>query len=438
MGKDGMRQRSALSQRQRTGLGARQRQSLAVLALSLSELEAYSREALESNPFLRGRRRGGQEGSSGEAEARIPAEPGFRDDLERQLRLATRETELLAIGDFLIGSLDSKGYLRVPAAEIAGLTHAPEALVLKAIELLQSLEPAGICARHLGESLRLQLDRQAEPNRLALRILDECLDELTARDFGRITRVLGASEAEVGEALRALRALRPYPLWGLATEWTAYALPELTVRTRGRELSVEASTRGPGLLLDDGYLEVYRRASERERASMLPFLDEARLIVTSVERRRLTLVGVAEEVVAYQSEFFLSGEPPRALTQAEVARALSLSVSTVSRAVRGKFLKFRGATYAMKSFFSPALKSGLSRDQVKAVIKDIIEGGREVSDAQIARYLLMNGQPISRRTVTKYRNEMRIPRAGRRPSLAASGAQVPYLIRSQALTSLAT
>ena len=149
---------------------------------------------------------------------------------------------------------------------------------------------------------------------------------------------------------------------------------------------------------------------------MRAFYDEARQLLSAVSQRQKTLLRVMEYLVEIQREFFLHGQPRSGLTEADVA-ALSVSVSTVSRAVREKYYRYEGETVALATLFSTRLTSGISSDEIKFLISSLIameSRERPLTDTAIARYCTVNGHPVARRTITKYRMELGIAPADRR------------------------
>lgn len=400
-----------------------QHHSLKILSMSSSELDTLLADTYENNPLLskveRTAREDGDWADPLEIVAAGPADG--TEDLLLQLHTLGWPARDEQVGEYLIGSLNSRGYLEEgwqDATEVFSLT---EEKLDRLVGLLQErMEPAGIFARDLTECLLLQLDRLPGDHALSRTILEDHLETLAAGDLSRLAMALEVPESAVEEAVGLLRSLNPIPRNGEPDRVPVrYRIPEVEVIREGEELTVQLLTNGPTYQMNPYYMEARKSGglSAGERRQMRAFYDEARQLLSAVSQRQKTLLRVMEYLVEIQREFFLHGQPRSGLTEADVAAALSVSVSTVSRAVREKYYRYEGETVALATLFSTRLTSGISSDEIKFLISSLIameSRERPLTDTAIARYCTVNGHPVARRTITKYRMELGIAPADRR------------------------
>ncbi|PLT48194.1 RNA polymerase sigma-54 factor RpoN [Paenibacillus pasadenensis] len=425
-------------QRQKLALTQQMRQSLALLALPAAELDRAVRELAADNPLLEirepaaSRRLGGR----GHASAADPLEraaaapPTLEAELLAQLRLSGAPAPLRRAAAWLAGNLDESGWLALPLAEAAERLRLSAAEAEAALRLLQSLQPAGIGARDLRECLLLQLDREPEPAPGARELAARWLPQLAARRWEEIAAGTGLSRAQLEEARRALLRLDPRPgqrLAAGAAGRTQAVVPDALVRQGADgELLVElAAAWEPRLSLADigsGPLAAVARGHEAY-AYVESCRRAARALIGGLEQRRETLARVVRAVFEEQAAFLERGWPAlRPLTLADVALRLGLHESTVSRAVSGKQVRTPLGTYPLKAFFSAALGRGGAAEEVSAAaakqrLAELVAAEcreRPLSDQQLAERLAELGIPLSRRTVAKYRAELRIPSSSSR------------------------
>lgn len=374
------------------------------------------------------------------ASARIPDEPPTDARLRAlaQLQLVVsdaREAELVAA---IIDAVDDSGYLgesldaireRVPltpAATAAEIEHA--------LALVQSVEPTGFAARDLGECLSLQL--QALPaatpgRRLALEIVNEHLDLLATATEGQLAERLDHRIETVHEALALIRALDPKP--GASGSGVAQAVvPEIIVSGRPGAWRVELNPETlPRVRVNRGYERAVSGAgASSQYRALRDQLNEARWLVRGLEMRQETLIKTARVVFERQRGFLQRGEEAMApLNLMDVANAIGVHESTVSRVVANKYALTPWGVYPLKAFF-PVQIAGrdaeTSGTAVRAMIRKIIDAenrARPLSDGDIAALLARRGVKVARRTVAKYREGMHIPAAPERmlPAQRAAG-----------------
>ena len=340
------------------------------------------------------------------------------DQLERK-RLPK---PMLALCKYMAELVDEDGYLA--QEDLDGLTELkiPADMVERALDTLQSLEPAGVGARDLSECLVLQLSRQKQPVPYAMDIAARFLTELGRGHYGPIAKALGADTAEIQAAEKAIAALAPHP--GRAfepAEPTVYVRPDVFVVELDGELRVVLNEYYlPKISVNPYYENMARNGDDAEaRTYLREKLRQTKWLLESMERRGSTLRRCAEAILETQRAFFegkTTELAPMKLTT--LAEALSLHPSTVSRAVRDKYLQCRQWTYPLRYFFNRAVgQRDMSRQAVKQRLllrlKDE-DPAHPLSDQALCALLTGEGISVARRTVAKYRMELGIGTASAR------------------------
>lgn len=356
-----------------------------------------------------------------------PADKSLRDhllDQSKWLTSSSRDRTLMAV---IIDGLDDDGFLRMDLEELkalSGLDPVPDDDEMAiALKLIQSLEPAGVGARDLRECLLLQLREDEDPekaavHRLAQQIVTEHLDRLAMRDVSGIARSLGVAEQVVSQAAECVRRLQPRPGWRFGASSTRFVTPDVVVRKiRGNWTVTLNPSVVPKVRLNRMYADLFQSHRDARHSDLAAQLQEARWTVRNVEQRFATILRVAQTIVQRQRHFLDYGElAMKPLGLREIADELGLHESTVSRVTNNKYMATPLGVFELKYFFSRALAttSGgtCSATAIRGAIKDMIneENPKEpLSDAHIARLLARQGLQVARRTVTKYRQMMRVP-----------------------------
>ncbi|WP_223879035.1 RNA polymerase factor sigma-54 [Chitinimonas arctica] len=369
---------------------------------------------------------GKRSGYDGELDLLDLAEADVRlhEYLHRQLntRQLSERDHLLA--SLVVEALDDDGYLRMAMDEIgemAELTPPPDECELgMALKLVQSFEPAGVGARDVRECLLLQLENlppQADAVLISA-IVGEHLNQLAQRDIKGIAKALGRTPAEIEQACEHIRHLEARPGWQHDSRTVAYITPDVIVRKqRGLWTATLNPAVVPRVRLNQVYAELFQSHRESHHGDMASHLQEARWTVRNVEQRFATILRVSEAIVERQKNFFEYGPlAMKPLGLKEIAEVVGLHESTVSRVTNNKYMATPAGVFELKYFFSRALATtrggACSATAIRSTIKDMIAaetGNAPVSDAEIARLLGRQGLQVARRTVTKYRQMMRIP-----------------------------
>lgn len=374
----------------------------------------------------------GPDGAGWERELPEP-DPGVEARLRRQIGcLRNLDEEVRRAALYWTGCLDERGFAAVPDSEVADGAAVDVPTARAARRLLQSLEPAGIAARDVRECFLEQLDRNGDGNSLLAAVVREGWELLLAGRLRRLASKLGVEESEIRRTLTELRKLTPSPGFSPA------AVPHPV----WPELSVQEGPASAGTLwvvrLEESHLPKLRLVSPpkeiREAAEAEAFLQErgrsAQWLIQAMERRQQTLLRVGREIVGLQGNFFRNGPDGLVpMTLRDIAGPTGLHESTVARVTQGKYVDTPRGIFPLRYFFSGRVhRRGSAAAASRAVqqrIQDLIateSATKPLSDTEIAAELRSEGIRIARRTVAKYRDGMRIPRARlRRLSTRRSG-----------------
>lgn len=355
-------------------------------------------------------------------------------DQLRSLPVAERERALARV---IIDSIDDDGYLRTPLDELlplAALDPMPRLPEMeRALQRVQSLDPAGVAARSVAECLRLQLPAIDCPRlrALARSIVEDHVDLLAARDVPALARKLRCPAPLVEAACGRIRHLDPHPGWRHGAGDIHYVVPDVIARRGRGAWTVQLNPSVvPRVRLNHVYAEMFQRSrGERPEShgELAVHLQEARWTVRNVEQRFSTILEVSRSIVRRQRQFFEFGPMAmKPLGLREIAEELGMHESTVSRVTNNKFIATPQGVFELKKFFSRALVSASGRacsgTAIRGLVQAMLEdeaGDDPLSDAEIARRLSRQGLTVARRTVTKYRQSLRIEPVDRRRRLPA-------------------
>ena len=344
----------------------------------------------------------------------------LRDHLLWQLELARLNTRDVAIGRAVVDAINDDGYLSEPL-DVIGASLKPELdpsvlEVERVLGIVQLFDPPGVGARSVSECLLLQLD-QLEPETRGLAcakaIARHHLELLAERELTALRRELRTSDEELETAVALVRACHPRPGSIVSGSSPEYVVPDVFVRRTPRGWSVEINAATlPRVRLNQSYASLVGRGTSH--ASMRTQLQEARWLLKSLEIRNDTLTKVARSIVERQSEFLDQGEEyMRPMILRDIAEAISMHESTVSRVTSGKYMHTPRGVFELRYFFSSQVEgndgSGTSSTAIRAKIRKLIreeDPAAPLSDSRIAEMLSGEGIPVARRTVAKYRETM--------------------------------
>jgi len=342
------------------------------------------------------------------------------EHLTNEMHLLSLSDEDMAIGEVLIGSLDDRGYLATPLEELSTLTGVPVADIERVLLVVQTFDPPGIGARDLRECLLIQLKAKGQEGSLAWRIVDEQFENLKNNKRADIARALRVTPEQVQDAIDSLSTLSPKPGLEVSEEEVKYVVPDLLVERVGEEYVVLLNDKNvPRLRINAAYESVLRgqrKVDSKEREYIKGKLNSARWLIQTIEQRRRTMIKVMTCIISEQREFFDKGiQFLRPLTLQQVARQIGMHESTVSRVTTNKYVQTPRGVFELKFFFSSGLSTDdgedvsakTARDRIKNLIAE--EDAKDpLSDQKIAEILHVDGLNIARRTVAKYREQLRI------------------------------
>jgi len=447
---------------QQVALTPQLQQSIRLLQLSNTELEQELAKVAEENPLLEfepnpeiesnhsqiqagldspqitwsggGQQSGEDDEDWTEQYERLAHQQTLLEYLQEQIHLLKVEPEEQSLVAYLAGCLDDRGYLPESIESISqeisleiGAT-AGQALLRasRALDQLQQLDPPGVGAKDLSQCLSLQIERilqgtalHQEAWELALAIAKDHLHKVGTRDWLKLKQTFHKTEAEVSKAVACLRSLQHNPGAEFEREVDQWILPDVVVKQSQGQWVVNANQNArPKLSLNSEYARILKESGNDEATGALKQkMLEASWLVKNIIQREETILKVAKEIVARQQKFFAIGAlGMRPLVLREIAEAVGMHESTISRVTTQKYLSCPLGIFEFKYFFSSQLGSeqggSVSSTAIQALIKQIIaeeSNKKPISDSSIASLLASQGYVIARRTVAKYREALRIP-----------------------------
>ena len=362
------------------------------------------------------------------------AEPTLQEHLLAQLSLTGLTPRDKLIAEFVIGHLDEDGYLKSDLEElresaIAAMSDVEIEELQIALRHIHNLEPTGVGARDVAECLELQLKAMPEstPHRdAALTLVAKHLDALAARDFNRLKRVLAVSEDELRDVRALILTLDPKPGRAFGQGDVRYVIPDVVVRKTGGRWTASLNRDAmPRLRINKMYADILQASRENGGKHLAGQLQEARWLIKNVQQRFDTILRVTQAIVDRQKNFFEHGEVAmRPLVLREIAEAVSLHESTISRVTTQKYMLTPRGIFELKYFFGSHVSTdtggACSATAIRALIKQLVaaeDARKPLSDHRISDILAQQGIQVARRTVAKYREAMHIQPANLRKSI---------------------
>jgi RNA polymerase sigma-54 factor len=353
-------------------------------------------------------------------EAFYTKKPGLYDHLLWQLRLSSADDDVRMVAESVIGNIDESGYLRATDDEIASQIGTGSATVSAAVSLVQSFDPPGVGARNLIECLVLQLRAFDLGGTLVERIVMHNMEDLQKRKYQQIAKQYNSPLDDVMAAVKIIEGLEPRPGVNLSSEETSYVVPDVYIMKTDEGYKIVLNEEGlPRIRLNSSYRKLLLAKESLTRDERRFLRDKLRLateLMKSLDQRNRTIYKVSDSILKFQREFFDYGiQYLKPLNLKDVAVDISMHESTISRVTSNKFLSCHHGIFSFRFFFSSAVKSEsgeVSSTSVKEVIKKVIAGEdskKPLSDQMIAETLKSQDINIARRTVAKYREELKIP-----------------------------
>ena len=343
----------------------------------------------------------------------------LQDHLMNQLALSGFDPDEVKIGEMIIGSINDDGYLATPLEELAHATGHPREHLESMLATIQEFDPIGVGARDLKECLLLQLNRLGKGNSPAALIVQDHLDALGAKKFPVIAKALKITPEEVQDIARFIATLEPKPGRLFASESPAYVLPELVIQKTADGYTVVLNRdQVPHLRISKHYRQLMESADTT--AEVKDYIREkvraGAFLIKSIQQRQQTIYRIATEIVRVQKDFFDHGlSHLKPLTMSVIAGVLGIHETTVSRAIANKYAQTPRGTFEMKYFFTPGMTSSNGTQISNKTIKDSLaqmisneDPAKPFSDQEIVEKFREQGLKIARRTIAKYRDELRI------------------------------
>jgi RNA polymerase sigma-54 factor len=369
---------------------------------------------------------GAYEGRSAEAQERrdflfnsLRAPKSLQQHLLDQLTLSDLKDDDMEVAEAIVGNLDEAGLLEVTVPELANLTNTRAEQVERVLREVQALDPVGVAARDLRECLLIQLQRLGKEGGLEARIVAGHLEDLLKRRFPEVARRLGVDVHDVQEAADFLSTLEPRPARQFSSEMDQIIQPDVVVEPDGDDFLVSLNNEHvPMLRISNYYKDLLAEPSHRGqvRDYIRDKIKGGRFFIKCIQQRQQTILNIAREIVHRQEDFLRQGPTAlRPMTMNQVAQAVGVHETTVSRATHGKYMLTPQGVFEMKYFFTPGYQTDtgadISNESVRKAIAEVVEKEdkhRPLSDQAILEVLKDRGIPIARRTVAKYREQLGI------------------------------
>lgn len=344
--------------------------------------------------------------------------------LQEKLLEQVRDSELAEadypVAEMIIGNIDDYGYLKASVDELAGSTGLPPERIERVLKVLQTFDPPGVAARDLRECLLLQLERNGETDTLEYIIVRDHMEALGRRRIPEIARGTGREVDEVQEAIERIGRLEPRPGRAYLPDNDQFVVPEVIVTRSGDDFVVTTNNEHiPHLRISNTYKDLM--AGGQQDAEVRNYIREkiraGKFLIKSLHQRQQTILNIGREIVRRQREFMDKGVAYlKPMTMVQVAEAVGVHETTVSRAVSGKYMDTPQGLFEMKFFFTAGINTAageatMSNTSVKDMIADIFkqeDPRKPLSDQEVVKMLEAKGIHIARRTVAKYRTELNI------------------------------
>ncbi len=350
----------------------------------------------------------------------IVAPVTLQQHLQQQLDLSMVEPKVREAAQAILGNLDDRGFLDLPAKELGIRLGIKTADLNAALKLVQSFEPAGVGASGIPESLLLQLERQGAKESIEYKIVRDHLEDLARKRHPLIAKALGTSVERVADAASRIGRLTPNPGGDFNPTGNPYILPDVII-FRNDDGHLEAKLTGehlPNLRINDFYKDMIGKSGvdAKARQFLRDQIRDGRSLIRSISLRQETILAIAHQLIDRQQEYFRKG--PRylkPLTMNEVADVLGMHATTVSRAVAGKYVHTPQGLMEMRSFFATGYQTQSGEEVSNAGVREAIQQlvaaenpSKPLSDESLMKALDKQGIKVARRTIAKYREQLNI------------------------------
>lgn len=349
----------------------------------------------------------------------ITSETSLQEHLIQQAALSDAGPDVVSALEYVVGSLDDRGFLTMSPEEIADASQLPFHHIEEALKLLKRFDPPGIGSTNLQECLLTQLGQSNNPSPLARSILQSHIDLLLRRRIPEISRKLGAQLAEVQTAIEEIATLDPAPGRKFGEDSNRVVVPDVTVEKDAGEWIVTLNNDYiPRLRLSNTYKQLIAKGtlSQKEREYIHEKIRSGKFLISSIEQRQQTLERITREILHFQQGFFEHGiSKLKPLTMSQVAEQVGVHETTISRAISNKYIDSPHGVFDLKFFFTTGYVADngeeVSNTSIKKQIEEVIEtedSTKPLSDQKIVNILSKQNIKIARRTVAKYRVDLGI------------------------------
>src|SRR6056297_2079111 len=356
----------------------------------------------------------------------VTNETTLTEHLLFQLKFTLLDREEKLVGEYIIENLDNNGYYQLTDMEIIEKFGIDESGLKRILDVLHDFDPVGVCAKDLRECLLLQLKRRKKGYPVAEKIISSYLDDLAANRILQIAKATNFTKEEIQNAADFIKTLEPKPGREFASmKGIKYIIPDIAVEKIEGEYIIRINEiTAPRLTISNYYKKLLSSGNIENKASsyISEKLNAAVRIIKSIEQRRNTIMKVVGAIIEFQYDFFENGKAYlKPLTLKNVADRVEVHESTVSRAINGKYMQCARGIFELKYFLQSGVSSnageGVSSASIQSMIMELIENEnpkKPHSDQFITDELTQVGIKISRRTVAKYRDELKIPSSSKR------------------------
>lgn len=323
------------------------------------------------------------------------------------------------LAELIVGNIDDAGFFTTSTQDVAQNTGVDVADLERVLEFVQTFHPVGVGARDLRECLLIQLKRIGKSQSLEFRIVDKHIEDLGKRRFPEIARRLATTAEMVQRAANFIATLDPKPGQIFTPDPNNYVLPDVNVERVGDDFQITLNGEQiPHLRISNTYKDLM--SQERGGADVKDYIRDkirsGKFLIKSIHQRQQTISNIAHEIVARQRDFLNFGPSAlKPMTMVQIADAVGVHETTVSRAISGKYISTPQGVFDMKYFFTPGYQTAggesMSNTSVKGALAELVKAENSaspLSDKEIVELLEKRGIPIARRTVAKYRNELNI------------------------------
>ncbi|MCG6551561.1 MAG: RNA polymerase factor sigma-54 [Candidatus Magnetominusculus sp. LBB02] len=354
------------------------------------------------------------------AETFLTTTTGLPEHLQWQLDMTNASEEIKEAAEMIIGNIDENGYLQATPEELVNILGMPEETVLRAISLVQRFDPMGVCARDIKECLLIQVKALGLKDTLVEKIIQNNLEDLEKNRLPAIAKQYNATIEEVHAAIAIIGGLEPKPGRKFSNVQVSYVVPDVYIEKIDDEYRIFLNDESiPRLRISSMYKELLTQKNTFDKTDKQYLIDKyksAMWLLRSLDERNKTIYRVTESIMKYQMDFFEKGvEFLRPLNLRIISEEIGIHESNISRVTSNKFISCSHGMFPLKYFFSSSLSSdegSVSSTSVKDLIKTIVDeedSSNPLTDQKIVEICKSKNINIARRTLAKYREELKIP-----------------------------